>query len=686
VGTAGGAAAGTAGTDDGGGGAADGSGGTAGADVTGGDGSTAGVGGNAGGAGGRAGEAGTGLTGGAGIGGNGGSAGAAGSGVAGSTAGATGMAGVGNAGGTGGASGKAPPPPPGVCDESAVSAACPSPLANPGCTEIYCGERLWRNGAGAYGGLVIYRISDPAGQFSDAYRSAIRTVAQAWADSTEGLVGVTECPGCFGRVVVVVPGTGDGIVDPTQYEQVLPMPVIAGASPPLHVIAHQWGHAMGLGHTYERADRDRYLHFDPAVWCGPGRSGLPPRCAYSPDQPGVPRIASDTFGAFDDKSKMNGFELDGICGSDEPDPTSGLPTDGDGSAVEELYMAHNGGWSPFQPIARSLSPTQPLDYTLAPEVDPVGSPAITEWKPPNVEVFARGTDGSIYTTHNDLFGSVFLQWSPWEAVAADVDADPSAMFEDRDRLHLAVRAHADGSIRLRTRTSRIWGQWSSLGAPTVGTASAPAIAVLPGQPLTVFVLGRDGLIYEFACADPAALCAASSAQPGAWSALPASPTGTFIGKPSAVFLANGDLRVTAVASDSTGWIIGGVGGVDFSNSSWVNLPGTVLAPGDPDPAVALQAYGNDIGLYARGTRGRLINTSPWYFISPLGGVIKSAPGVTAAHDGEPWVHIAAVIEDHRRPGVWLKFYGGFQQACNYNVPGTCAQCGCDIPNGPACSN
>jgi hypothetical protein len=574
-----------------------------------------------------------------------------------------------------------PPPPSGTCAQ-VVASACPVPAGHPGCAEIFCGQRLWERSVGSYDGLITFRIDDPQDLFSESYESAIRSIAQAWSSATEGLVAIRECPTCFGRIVVVVPGTGDGIVDPTQYAQVLPMPVKPGAPLPLHAIAHQWGHVMGIGHTYERADRDRYVRFDPTVWCGADRSGLPPRCAFGPDQPGLPAVASDTFGVYDEKSKMNGFSIDGICGSAEPDPASGVPTDSDGSAVEELYMERTGGWSPFQPIARSTSPTQPLDYQLAPGVDPVGSPAITEWTPPALEVFARGTDGAVYTTHNQLSGFTFQQWSPWEVVATDVDADPAAMHADPKKLHLVVRARADGSIRLRTRANGVWGAWSSLGAPAAGAASAPTIAVKGAQPLSVLVRGGDGLIYLFTCTD-ATTCAANAGRPDAWSPLPAPPPGTLIGKPTAVFIASGNLKVAAVASDRTAWLIDGAG-VDFSNRGWGILPGIEVMPGDPDPAVAVQAYGDAIGLYARGPRGTLIDASPWYFISALGGVIKSAPAVTAALDGQPWVHFAALVDDHGHPGVWLKYYGGFKAPCNYNAPGTCAQCGCNVPNGPAC--
>jgi hypothetical protein len=541
---------------------------------------------------------------------------------------------------------------------------------------------------GANDGLITYRIDDPDGKFSDTYKSTIRASAQAWSDASDGIVQFKECPQCGGRTVVVVPGSGDGIADPAALlEQVLPMPVEASAPPPLHRIAHQWGHAIGLGHTYERADRDRYVKFDPAVWCGAQRSGLPPRCAFGPDQPGFPNIASDTFGVYDEKSKMNGFAIDGICGASEPDASSGMPADSDGSAVEELYLEHTANWAPFQPIARSISPTEPLDYQLADGVDPVGSPAITEWTPPSVEIFARGTNAAVYEVHNELFGTVFLGWSDWQPVATDVDADPAAVFVDANTLRLAVRAHSDGSIRLRTRTSGNWGAWVSLGAPIVGAASAPAIAAY-GPLVSVAVLGNDGLIYVRSCGDPATTCAGNMGPSDAWTALDAPPPGTkIVSKPSATFLSDGRLCLTVVSDDDAAWlVVSEGGGARFDTASWQSLPHVGLMPEDPVPGVAVIGAGSAVSFYARGPRGRLIYAERWYLRFNLGGILASPPAVTFALDGSPGIHVAAVIEDHGRPGVWVKYYvpDGFQPPCNLNAPGTCAQCGCNVRNKPAC--
>jgi hypothetical protein len=534
--------------------------------------------------------------------------------------------------------------------------------------------------------LIPYRILDPAGQFPASYRNAIKASADAWSHATSGLIGFQECSHCVGRFVSIVPGDGDGIV-PSLWEQVVPLPVDAAslARIPLHRIAHQWGHVLGLGHTYERADRDRYVRFDPALWCGAQTPGVPPRCALGPDEVGSPRIPSDTFGAYDEKSKMNAFRIQGVCGTDEPDAMSGEPTAGDAAAVQELFFSQTSNWAPFQPLGRSQSATQPLDFQLEPGVDPTGAPAITTWMAPAVEIFARGTDGGVYGMHNDVATTVFQGWSAWQRVGIGVDADPAVAFADADTLHLVVRL-TDKSIRLRTRLKGAWGTWASLGAPPGGAASAPALAVRDNQSLDVVVLGNDGLLYEMTCTDPAALCAASAARPDAWTSLPWGPA-PFVGQPSADWTVDGNwLMVAAVTNNAQAWLMGGLD-ANFAASGWEPLP-LELDPVDPEPHTVVQNVAGGQYLFARDPRRALVSADFINGVYPaLGGVLASAPNVVVARHGVSRIDVVALIEDHGRPGVWWKFFsgdGGYTPPCNYNLPGTCAQCGCNVPNSPSC--
>ena len=667
-GTGGGETSGSAGVD---GSVGTGSGGIAGTGGNAGAAGTSGAGGGTSGIGGKGGGGTSGL-GGNGSGGTAGVGGSGGGGISG-TGGAssgTGGGGGGGASGTGG-TGRVV----GVCDASAV-VTCTQASS---CDATYCGGRLWQNGRGSASQYIPFRIRDPEGKFSFSYVSAIRAGAWAWANATGGLLSFEECTRCTGRFVSIVPGDGDGIANPEALEQVLPMPVLkSGALPSPHWIAHQWGHVVGLAHTYQRADRDRYLRFDPAVWCGAGASGLPPRCALTPQdaQLGGFSIAGDTFGAFDEMSKMNAFPVDGVCSGAGPDANAGAPTLGDASAAQELFYSVAWGWSPFRPIGRSVSPTQPLDYQLSPGVDPVGTPAIAEWDP-WPEIFVRGTDDGIYTSRLDPPNARMSGWTDWEKVADDVESDPAAVFSDQTTVYLAFRPQGDSQVHLRARVDGNWGQPASIGAPPTGAVSAPAIAAHGTDSLYVAVMGGDGLVYFRDCDDASQLCAGTATSPSAWMALPPTPPGTFVGAPSTVWLPdNGALMLAAVGQDRRAYVVSYRPG-DVGN--WTEVTSLDLDPNDPRPGVTVQAIRNfaTMGLWARGRNGLLFNTSFVYgYKYPIGGVLASVPAAVGQTQDPYRIDVAALIDDHGKPGVWWRFDApGYNAPCNYNQPGTCGQCG-----------
>jgi len=583
------------------------------------------------------------------------------------------------------------PPIPGTCDAGTVN-ECPGSATNTQCQQVYCGGRLWRDGPHSLVGYIPYRIRDPDGLFSDAYKSAIRASATEWSNATGGLITFDECSSCTGRFVSVVPGAGDGITNSEDWEELLPLPIdsTTPAKIPWHRIAHQWGHVIGLDDMYRRPDRGRYATFDPAVWCANGGS-LPATCAYSSpsQQPGSPPIASGTFGGYDELSVMNGLQSEGVCGTTDADPSSAQPTLGDASAVEELYYGSDGPWMPFQPIARSIAADEPLDYQLAPGIDPVGGPAIAEWIAPAIDIVVRGSDGNVYETWNDLLGTTFLDWADWSVIADHVDADPALVFAGPEALHLVVRSAVDGSIRLRTRTAGVWGPWGSLGAPVEGATSAPAIVVAPdGQALTVFVRSGDNLVYQLQCADPATMCAVSAASVDAWTPLPAPSIGGFLGKPSAAWLADGSGPiVAAIGVDYGAWLIGTNDGTTANWGGWIPYGGFSVSSQDPNPSVALASTGgfNGLGLYSRDPNGLMQQAGVGGGLLELGGMPLSALGTVGVIRGDIRVDIVALIDDHGHAGVWWKFLSTQNTPpCNYNAPGTCAQCGCGLAGEPRC--
>jgi hypothetical protein len=584
-----------------------------------------------------------------------------------------------------GAGGVPAPVPQGMCTEAAVT-MCGGVGGAAACEQTFCGGRLWRDGARSTTTYIPYRIDDPQGKFSAAYRDAIRLGAEAWASATGNLLTFTPCATCLGRFVSIVPGDGDGIVDPTALEQVVPMPVPAAgqASLPLHRIAHQWGHVIGLDDVYQRADRDPYVRFDPAVWCGAERPGLPVRCAVDPiHERGAPALPSGTFGVFDERSKMNGLPGEGVCSNRPPDADVGVPTAADASAALELYAGHLLGWSPLTPVGKPAWRDGRRDYQLAPGVDPVGTPAVAAWNPPVVEIFVRGSDDKLYTIHNEVNGTQLTGWSDWTPLGGDLDfdSDPSAVFVASDILYLVARSPVDGTIKLRAREAGMWGDWISLVGPLVGIASSPAIASATDDSLNVFVRGNDANVYSLPCTLPLPGLTGAVA-PGEWQQLP--PVNV-IGKP-AVSGRDGWLYVTAVGSDRSSWVIGGTSG-DHRWGGWVPLPIDHISPLDPEPSVGLG--GPDIRYFAPDVRGVLVSMSRWEATYLIGGLLASSAAAVQSRDTSRY-DVVAEVDDHGRRGVWWKFNGGvavdrvFVPPCNYNEPDTCAACGCNQPGTPRC--
>jgi hypothetical protein len=579
-------------------------------------------------------------------------------------------------------------PPPVLCATPGVVSCATSTSA---CAEAYCGRRLWAPIAGGNGGTITYRIRDPNGLLSNDYKAAIRASAGAWSTATGGFLSFVECTACTGRFVSVMPGEGDGVFPARDsMEEILPVPVDPSrpTSIPMHRIAHQWGHVIGLDDAYRRPDRDLHVTFDPKRWCADGAT-LPATCAFAAaPTPGSPRIAGGTFGAYDERSKMNGLPADGVCSSIGPDESSFQPTVGDVAAVRELYFSLRAGWTPFQPVGYSLKSGQQPDSELAPGVEPVGGPAIAKWFAPAVEIAARGSNSRVYAASNELSGTAFVQWSRWTIVADGTDADPALAFSGPQTLHLVVRAAIDGAIRLRTRKGGSWGASASLGAPASGAASAPAIAALNESWLSIVVRGGDKQIYLLTCTDPEASCAASAAAPGAWTALPTPPVDGFKGKPSTAWawLDNGrELFVSAVGTDNAFWVISER---ESGWSSWQKMQDLSLAPDDPEPGIAATAAAV-VAFFARDDHGLVeqANISVQEVNGPgalhrLGGVLDSAPAAATSRDGSFHYDIVGIVNDHGRRGVWWKFIGDYRPVCNYNAPGTCAQCGCGTSAAP----
>jgi hypothetical protein len=571
-----------------------------------------------------------------------------------------------------------------MCTETAVATCVAFPAAGSAlCEQTFCGGRLWRDGARSVSAYIPYRIHDPYAKFSPAYRDAIRASAEAWKRATNDLLTFEPCSPCFGRFVSIIPGDGDGIVEPTALEQVVPMPVSSDpqAPLPLHRIAHQWGHVIGLDDMYQRPDRDSFVRFDPAVWCGTGRPGIPARCAVDQTKGSVtPPLPSATFGVFDEFAKMNGLPEEGVCGAKTPDPRWAEPTVADASAALELYYGYLLGWSPLTPVGEPKWRDGRRDYQLAPGVDPVGVPAVASWTTPSFEIFVRGSDNKLYTIRNEVVGSGFTSWSDWTPVGDGFDSDPAVVFVAADILYLAARSSADGTIRLRAREAGAWGDWTAIPNPMGGTASAPALAG-PDNYLNIFVFGNGGQL--FAAFGSLPLPGTGGAVTfGEWQAI---PYGFGLGRPNA-WGRDGWMFYTVVGTDYTPWVNGW--SAETSWGRWVSLhPGIEISRTDPEPSVGIA--GPDARYFAPDRRGLIRSASRWEPSYVIGGLVSSSVGASLSRDYSRY-DIAALVDDHGRPGVWWKYNSGvatgskFVPPCNYNAPGACAVCGCGTPGAPSC--
>jgi hypothetical protein len=208
-----------------------------------------------------------------------------------------------------------------------------------------------------------------------------------------------------------------------------------------------------------------------------------------------------------------------------------------------------------------------------------------------------------------------------------------------------------------------------------------------GQSLSVFVRSTDNLIYQLKCTDPAAMCAASATAANAWTALPLPTVGGFLGKPSAIWLADGSGPVvSAIGADYGVWLIAFDGGLN-DWGVWVPSTGLSVSPQDPDPSVALASTGGfgGLDLFVRDPNGLILQAVESGGQGELGGMPLSALGVVGSVRGDVRVDVVAVIDDHGHPGVWWKFLTSqLTPPCNYNAPGTCAQCGCGFAGVPRC--
>ncbi|WP_437959481.1 M12 family metallopeptidase [Sorangium sp. So ce119] len=563
-----------------------------------------------------------------------------------------------------------------------------APPANQQCQYVSCGGYPWPNAR------IPFRFE---GNYSSLDKARIRRVTELWEQATSGALDFVECPAnnCAGEArwltINLQRNNGGTPTDAGNWD----MGIDANQSP--QTIAHELGHVIGLPHNFERHDRDRYVRLSKSYFCEePETAGAPPRglpfkcrawpAASAGDQPSITGL----FGPFDSTSVMGYPNSTDICeldhqeanhdgwvpaGSANEAPNNG-PTAADGSAVLELYRSY-AGWVPFHNLGKDMGADHPLEHVLAGSgasaVYMAGDPAVTSWGAPDLSFFVRGEDdktnhvGRIYQKYKTYNGGAFQSWSDWvqhplTGLPAGVmfNSDPAVTSWASGRTDLVARA-SNNNIYIRTY-SGTWSNWSSIGAPAGGAASAPAIASWLNH-LEVFVRGSDNRFYVRTF-DQGVGWSAS------WSAI---NTGTFVGKPAAVSAAAGMVHVAGHGIDDRPWISVKSGG------AWGGpqpLDGTLLYPGS---APAIASWGPDrFDVFVRGLDGRLwhnqwTSTTSWSGAVPLGGMLGSSPAAVATRNVQR-LELAALTEDffHNDPpgnqrhlGLWYKYWPDFTLTDHY---------------------
>jgi Astacin (Peptidase family M12A) len=452
---------------------------------------------------------------------------------------------------------------------------------------------------------------------------------------------------------------------------------------------HELGHVIGLSHHFIRNDRTHYWwHYN--FQAGECNAWERARCTNPSSQNDV------DYGPFDFRSSLmydathpDFVRWDGsplipgsACGGKGPDqlppgcpgstfcPTctdcnvkqpNGFPTKGDASAVVEMYRnAKQPGWKKF---VRTINeneapPFVPFDYSLSPGVTipSTSSPALESQGGNDLRVYIRGSDNAIWRKHWD---SVNQRWVNWGSLGkpsgSSTISDPAVVSWQIGRTDLVVRQ--DTSIFISSTPNL--GTWQSLGGPSSGAASAPALGSMGPNNLDVFVRAGDNGIYHKYCT---ANCNGSA---GTWSGWERIGNGTFFGKP-AVATRDGQIDVFGHGMDHKPWYAYFRGGPwnSWFRADTISLKFDSACQDCTSPGVQPSSLGGG-DLFVRDQNDRLWqitydNAFTSWNAGTLGGVLTSSPGAVSKWRTPGFRRDIAVVMAEEttagtlKHGVWWK--------------------------------
>jgi len=228
------------------------------------------------------------------------------------------------------------------------------------------------------------------------------------------------------------------------------------------------------------------------------------------------------------------------------------------------------------------------------------SPAASSWGTSRVDVFARGTDNTLYQrTWNGT------AWSAWASLGGGLTSSPAAVSWSTNRIDVFVRG-TDMALYHRWWTGTSWSSWESLGGRLT---SAPAVTSWSSGRLDVFVRGTDNALYH--------KWWGGSGWSG-WETL----GGTLASDPGGVSSAPGRISVVVEGTDNAVYLKSWTG---TAWAAWSKLGGTATSA----PQAASCAAGH-FDVFVRGTDAALyqlgFNGTSWLPWVRVGGWWTASPG------------------------------------------------------------
>jgi len=112
--------------------------------------------------------------------------------------------------------------------------------------------------------------------------------------------------------------------------------------------------------------------------------------------------------------------------------------------------------------------------------------AVESWQPNRIDVFARGTDG---TLKHKVFNG---RWSSWASLGGAITSGPAVVSRAAGHLDVFARG-VSGDVQHRAYVNGTWSTWESLGGFIVGE---PAAASWSSDRLDLVVRGGDNGVYQ----------------------------------------------------------------------------------------------------------------------------------------------------------------------------------------------